>query len=226
MTNRMSVLAAVLSVLFVLSPANASSSTTTSEPNPAVCGSKVPVITADEMLVEHVLYFHGTHPSGDVQGGGNFVSTPFIMDPTAPTSADTKYKSSKPGVIGNDAFGRNAVNGYWLQELDAPVRIACAGSTFHALAPSDQIGIMLYLDKPYSEATIPAVSKVNANAEAGQGVKPYTGRFNFSGTRVAESDIHIQFAPAAPGAVIAYDSTTAPSSFTYVTIEPKPAPTP
>jgi hypothetical protein len=225
MTNRMSFLAAVLFVLFAVSPSLAGSSDLAAEPTPAICGSKVPQIDPEkEMLVEHVLYFHGSHRSGDVQGGGNFAGTPFIMDPTAPTGTETKYKTSKPVVLGNDTFGRNAVNGYWLTELDEAARVVCAGSTFHALAASDTITVMLYFDKPYSEATITPISQSNAAAQAGNGVKPYTGRFNFSGTKVAETDISIQFAPASPGAVLAYDSTEAPSSFTYVTIEPKPEP--
>lgn len=227
MTNRMSVLAAVLAVLFVVSPTHAAPSASTAEPIPAICGTKVPQIDdEEEMLVEHVLYFHGTHRSGDVQGGGNVASTPFLMDETAPTGTETKYKSSKPGIFGNDTFGRNAVNGYWLRDLDEGAQVVCAGSTFYALAPSDSIGIILYFDKPYADTTTASISRVNASAPPGNGVKAYTGRFNISGSRgqVAETDISIQFAPAAPGAVLAYDSMEAPSSFRYVTIEPRPEP--
>ncbi|MGH2710851.1 MAG: hypothetical protein ACRDH9_06580, partial [Actinomycetota bacterium] len=178
-----------------------------------------------EILVEHTLYFHGTNRSGDIQGGGNVSGTPFLMDATAPTGTETKYKTSKPGIFGNDTFGRNAVNGYWLRELEAPERIVCAGSKFYAAAAADSINIILFFDKPYSDTAIAAVSNVSASAPAGNGVRLFSGNFSV-GTKtgkVAETDFSIQFAPGAPGAVLAYDSTEAPSSFTYVTIEPKPA---
>lgn len=186
----------------------------------------MPQITDQEMLVEHTLYFHGTNRSGDIQGGGNFSGTPFLMDATAPTGTETKYKSSKPGIFGNDTFGRNAVNGYWLRELDASERIVCAGTKFHALAAADSINVLLYFDKPYADTTIAAVSTVAASAPAGNGVRLFNGTFSVGNKlgKVAETDFSVQFAPAAPGAVLAYDSTEAPASFTYVTIEPKPAP--
>jgi hypothetical protein len=220
----MSVSAAFLSALFVVSPVTSSGAS--AEGNPAVCGTKVITLTEEEMLVEHVLYFHGTNRSGDVQGGGNFAGTPFIMDATAPTGTETKYKTSKPVILGNDTFGRNAVNGYWLTELGETARVVCAGSTFHALAAADSINMLLYFDKPYSDTAISPVSTIDATAPAGNGVRAFTGRFNVPKNKVAETDIHIQFAPAAPGAILAYDSTEAPSSFTYVTIEPKPQPIP
>ena len=187
---------------------------------PEVCGATAPAITDQEVLVEHTLYFHGTNRLGDVQGGVNTpVGTPFIMDATAPSGTETKYKSSKPGVLGTDYYGRNAVNGYWVTEFEAPQRVVCAGSKFYAASAADSISLILYFDKPYSDSTVPAVSRVDATAPAGTGVRLYSGRFNVA--KVAEADISIQFAPAPPGAVLAYDSTEAPSSFTYVTVEPK-----
>ncbi len=215
----------MLAVLLVASPAFAAPADEEPDALPAVCGGKVPATTEDEMLVERTLYFHGTNRLGDVQGGGNVAGTPFLMDPEAPATAETKYKSSKPVVFGNDNFGRNAVNGYWLRDLDASQRVVCAGSSFSALASSDTISIILFFDKPYADTTTtPAVSRVNATAPAGNGFRTYTGIFNVD--RVAETDISIQFAPAAPGAILAYDSTEAPSSFTYVTVEPRPEETP
>jgi hypothetical protein len=195
---------------------------------PAVCGTKVPAIDEEkQMLVEHVLYFHGTQRLGDVQGGGNLsvpgVTSPFLMDPTAPTGTETKYKTSKPGVFGNDTFGRNAVNGYWLRELASEAGIVCAGSTFYAASTSNTIAMILFFDKPYADTSIANISRVDATAPAGNGVRAYTGRFSIPTTKeTATTDISIQFAPAAPGAVLAYDSTEAPSSFRYVTVEPKP----
>ena len=142
------------------------------------------------------------------------------MDETKPTGTETKVKTSKAEVVGNDDFGRNAVNGYWLREFGGPQRIVCAETTVYAIAPGDVINVGLHTDKPYFEATV-VPRKADATAAAGTGARAFTARWTGLDV-VAQTDVSVQFNPAAPGAVLLYDSVEALSSFTYVTIAPPP----
>jgi hypothetical protein len=194
--------------------------------SPAVCGGREIPLATDangnpiEKLVEHTLYFHGVDRLGDVQGAQVILGggTPFAMDPNRPTTTETKIKSSKPGVFGNDNFSQNPVNGYWVRQLDSEQRIVCAGTSVHALANSTSIGTLLFLDQDFADQT-GHVKRGSATAPAGNGVRVFSGNFGAL-DQVVASSITVQFAPGPPGALLFYDSTEAPSSFTYVTVEP------
>lgn len=187
---------------------------------PAACAGKAPVLREGQTLETRTAWFHGTNRVGEPDGNG-VLQTFMKMDGRRPTTDETKVKTSKPGVLGNDGTSKNNVNGVWQLDVTEPTQIVCAATTVHAVAPGDAIGAQLRVDIPRSDTTAPN-SVVQTQAPAGNGPRAYSGTFGRIGTEgaLARTDVTVQFAPPAPGAALLYDSTSALSSFTYVVAVP------
>ena len=189
------------------------------QPLPAACGGTAPLIAEDEMLVEHTLYLHGTSQLGDHDAAEDLLAgSPRMtyMDATAPTGPASKVDTNLASA-GNDQFNGNPMLSYWATQLDAPVRIVCASATVFTTDGGNPT-LQLFFDQPYAAATPGATVTATGT---GTGVREVTGVFKPFDV-INEYDLTLQVIASRPGMHMLYDSTTHPSSFTYVTVEQAP----
>jgi hypothetical protein len=191
------------------------------EPLPAACGGKAPALAEGETLVEHTMFLHGTNQVGDYDGAEDLLgSRPqgTFMNDTAPTSPVSKVDNNM-GSGGNAAFNGNPLLSYWALELDAPARIVCAAATLHS-TDNGNPSLQLFVDQPYATAQVAATGTTTGT---GAGVRTHNGTFKPFDVE-AELDLTFQVIGSRSGVQMLYDSTTHPSTFTYVTVEAAPPP--
>jgi hypothetical protein len=189
---------------------------------PAACGGVAPTLAEGEALQEHTVYLHGKNPVGEQDGVDDLLASRpsgTYMDATAPTEPVSKVDNNM-ATAGNDEFNGNPLLSYWAMELEEPARIVCAsGSVF--TTDNGNPTFQLFFDQPYSTATIGATT---SSTGTGAGIRTATGAFKPFDVPV-DFDVTFQVIASRPGAQMLYDSTTHPSSFSYVTVVPAPEPT-
>ena len=188
---------------------------------PAACGGVAPTLAEGETLQEHTLYLHGKSPVGEQDGVDDLLASRpsgTYMDATAPTSPASKVDNNM-ATAGNDEFNGNPLLSYWAATFDQPTRIVCASGTVFTTDNGNPT-FQLFFDQPYSTAAIGAST---TSAGTGTGVRTATGAFTPFDVLV-DYDLTFQVIASRPAAQMLYDSTTHPSSFSYVTVVPAPEP--
>ena len=190
---------------------------------PAACGGVAPVLAEGETLQEHTLYLHGKSPIGEQDGVDDLVASRpsgTYMDATAPTGPVSKVDNNM-ATAGNDKFNGNPLLSYWAATFEEPTRVVCAsGSVF--TTDNGNATFQLFFDQPYSTA---AVGASTPSTGTGTGVRLATAAFKPFDVLI-DYDLTFQVIASRPASQMLYDSTTHPSSFTYVTVVPAPSPAP
>lgn len=190
---------------------------------PAACNGTSPALAEGETLVEHTLYFDSETPVGNVDAAEAFanfaISDKKSMSPDAPTG--TQDKIDVMAAVSNDKFNGNPTFSYFQHVFDTEQRFVCASTTFFA-ATQGPMQAKLFADKAWGD--VEPNFDTAAVATGSDQVKSYTANFGVMDLEVWENLV-IQLTTETGGAVL-YGSTARPSSFTYVTIEQAPTPTP
>ena len=214
MKARAITLAIAASMAVAAVPANAAD-------NPAACGAKAPVITADEQLVERKLYFHGASAVGDVDSGSLFFGRPNAqqMTETAPTGATPKVDVNGSKSVYPATLPGNPIMSAWHTTVaDEPLRIACFGFDFWAAGEATDMQVMLWPDSEFIVGT--GTRSETSAAGTGENIVHYTSKYRPTKPVAAVSELFAQIEAAGPAAIL-YDSVDYPSSVTLVLIEPK-----
>lgn len=206
--------------------------TDTGEALPAACEgrSRPPHLEADEQLVERTFYFTGPSRIGNIDG---------LTDPTSlrmveerPSDETSKVYRNAPlspvfvpiNVTPNDP--RDPSHAHFERDVAEPVRIVCFAADFWGVSTrEDRFGLALWLDSLTDHWLAIYFSADPHPTEQ----RRWTARIP-SLNRIVDSDILVRFASPAyhipgtptgltPGAAFLYDSTTQPSSATFVFVE-------
>ena len=186
---------------------------------PAACGTKAPVISEHEQLVERTLYFHGEAALGDADGYASFFDSTNRqkMDSTAPTSATPKADTNGSKSVYPASLPGNPIMTAWHTTTDVPLRVACFSFDFWALGDGADMTAILWPDSPFILGT-GSPSSITA-AGQGENIVRYQAQYRPRQPVVVDYELYAQIEASSP-ATILYDSVDYPSSVTLVTIEP------